>query len=307
MYLVPCPLQQLPMLMVWYKQPDKSSMILDPMSMKSFTIKDDACIKGGKICASKYGWLLMCEEVKHKVDQKLVLTGLNFFFFNPFTSEVIHLPFLKKSGFTCATFTSPPTSKNCLVFNLYTMDRDPDRVIISTCYQGDRRWISSHYYAYNFNAIRNVVFKDGDFYCYSRSGRLGIYSPTQRTWTKPGMQNYIKCIQTRKHMVEYGGELLLVIKSKKSKKTIFHRLDYLQRRWIRVRSIQVQDVLCGNPSSITISNAKTKRDVYDRVNYNCLTSKNKYSSLASLYRAVIHLHCPNPAPYGKKVWVEWQH
>ncbi|OMO88768.1 hypothetical protein COLO4_20081 [Corchorus olitorius] len=77
------------------------------------------------ICASKHGWLLLQQSNET-------------FFFNPFSNKVIKLPSMHIS-FNRATFSSTPTSPDCICFAIGS-SKSSDKILISTCSPGDLKW-----------------------------------------------------------------------------------------------------------------------------------------------------------------------
>ncbi|KAF5774036.1 hypothetical protein HanRHA438_Chr13g0606381 [Helianthus annuus] len=82
---------------------------IDPICGDRYFIKTPQELKGGyQICCSRYGWLLMFIA---NIEYRLV-------FFNPFTGNIIELPFVPFLDFFC--FSAPPTSPDCMVAGFTT-------------------------------------------------------------------------------------------------------------------------------------------------------------------------------------------
>ncbi|KAF5195994.1 F-box family protein [Thalictrum thalictroides] len=292
MYPVPSA-KQPPMLMAWHKNPYLSSVIFDPTNKRTFNITDDTHIKGEnlQVCASKYGWLLIYDVYYKEIDKQQKECA-SFFFFNPFTSTKINLPVLESSGVHCATFSSPPTSSNCLVFNCYNLGQ---RVKISTCNVGDKRWISRGYKCdppiHVSNPMKSVVLNDGSFHCVTGDGDLGTYNHSQRTWDQLELPAVMKDVNWKQpYLVSFGGELLLVlVMDTIPKEACAYWLDHTNKRWKLVRSLNDRSLFLGPTSFAVAESADTIKDGSDRV-YNvrdeecefyCLKSKTSYSWLSS--------------------------
>ncbi|THU68961.1 hypothetical protein C4D60_Mb08t09350 [Musa balbisiana] len=84
-------------------------------------------LRGATCMESKAGWLLATRERE-------------LFFFNPFSTQVIDLVMYpdRKSSHQLFTFTSPPTSPDCVVFGVHRLGASV--VEIGRCSVGDDEW-----------------------------------------------------------------------------------------------------------------------------------------------------------------------
>ncbi|KAF6145258.1 hypothetical protein GIB67_041453 [Kingdonia uniflora] len=121
-------------------------------------------IAGAIIRHSKYGWLLMSKG------------EFSFFFFNPITRQTIKLTDIMQSYKSKGiTFSSPPTSKDCIAFIYYN---DWWSISILTCSPGDDEWNCKYLFSNEEKFIGsrcNPVFHDGALYCLSMDGRIGVF------------------------------------------------------------------------------------------------------------------------------------
>ncbi|KAL5703236.1 hypothetical protein ACHQM5_028351 [Ranunculus cassubicifolius] len=125
-------------------------------------------LAGAVVRDAKFGWLLMS------------LGNGSIFFFNPFTTETIKLPDYNYCAFVNASFSSPPTSLDCVVFgHLLSWE---SFVCMSVYRKSDNRW-SSHFLdglPYTFiPSLCNAVFHGGVFYSLGKDGMLGIFNPNE--------------------------------------------------------------------------------------------------------------------------------
>ncbi|KAF8047709.1 hypothetical protein N665_2861s0003, partial [Sinapis alba] len=148
----------------------RSLKLVDPLKWKSYTLELPEIAKS-TVCYSRDGWLLMHRSITK-----------DFFFFNPFSLELINLPKFK-APYSEIAFSYPPTCDNCVVVALNF--KVQQRVTIRTCHPGATEWITSVFpiqYQQFYNKTK-IVYHNDRFYCFNM-GRESLFSfhPSSRTW-----------------------------------------------------------------------------------------------------------------------------
>ncbi|TXG65622.1 hypothetical protein EZV62_006897 [Acer yangbiense] len=107
----------------------------DPAAKTIYVVKEAAMLENRYFfCAephhSRYGWVLF---------SKSIYDPFFFFFYSPFTNEVIELPKLEKrySEYK-ATFSLSPKSPDCMVIAL--SNPEAGKLEIQTCKPDDKSW-----------------------------------------------------------------------------------------------------------------------------------------------------------------------
>ncbi|XVF30702.1 hypothetical protein REPUB_Repub16aG0080900 [Reevesia pubescens] len=146
---------------------------------------------GAGICASKYGWLLL--QQSHKA-----------FFYSPFSRKAIKLPNMKIS-FNRATFSSSPTSPDCICFAIQS-SKSSNKIGISICSPGDLQWCTIALDGFK-KAVEDVVYSNGNFYCVFSGGVLGAFCVAAHDWSVLTAMEPIIGIQfwSRSQLVESNG------------------------------------------------------------------------------------------------------
>ncbi|KAJ7973387.1 F-box protein [Quillaja saponaria] len=192
-------------------------------------IGDHEWIVGAGICASKYSWLLL---------QKLRRS----FFYNPFTKDIIQLPDMD-IGFNRATFSSAPTSSDCICFALQSVKMS-DEIYISICRLGDQNWTTVKMQGFD-KVIEDIVYSDSKFYCVFSGGVLGAFHIADRQWSLLTDMEPITGVQfsARAHMVESNGELLLICPCSYEFKIFTY--DQSIMSWVQRNSLGDQAIFLG--------------------------------------------------------------
>ncbi|KAI3987775.1 hypothetical protein MKX01_028509 [Papaver californicum] len=116
-------------------------------------------LKGFTIRFSKGGWLLMLNKT--------------LFFYHPFLKSIVRLPDLPDGCFFSGiSFSSLPTSSDCIVFGIdkFVPDGDWTNDIYNNIYSPPNK--NNLEFEPNFN---NPVFYRGAFYCLDLNGTLGVF------------------------------------------------------------------------------------------------------------------------------------
>ncbi|CAH8389277.1 unnamed protein product [Eruca vesicaria subsp. sativa] len=105
--------------------------LFDPLQRKMYSLNLPD-IAGMNVCFSKEGCLLMRKS-----------SFVEFFFFNPYSRELISLPNCELP-FQAIAFSSAPTSGTCVLVTLNPISEY--LVAISICYPGETEWINMEFH-----------------------------------------------------------------------------------------------------------------------------------------------------------------
>ncbi|OVA08899.1 Sec1-like protein [Macleaya cordata] len=198
---------------------------------------------GATIRFSKGGWLLMSKGRK------------TLFFYNPFTRETIQLPDLPETyPFTGMSFSSLPTSSDCVVFGI--APGDTYEVSIFFIARGNDYWGSCIFENTNLQkympCINNPVFYDGAFYCLDYNGTLGVFNLEDgfiwKVLAKP--QEHFSAVYPS-FLVECDGKLLSVDIGPLGNSVGICRLDFSKMVWVKVESLGKHMLFISNTSSLS--------------------------------------------------------
>ncbi|XP_013624067.1 PREDICTED: F-box protein At4g00893-like [Brassica oleracea var. oleracea] len=181
--------------------------LFDPLERKKYTLNLPE--KGvTDVAYSKDGWLLMRRS-----------SFVEFFFFNPYSRELISLPD-NELPYQAIAFSSAPTSETC---TLVTLNRISECIVaISTCYPGATEWITKkfHFYlAFGPNVHSNLVCVNDRFYCFTSGGVLFEFDPASRTLSHQAWDdvrfpeihnNEWSYLPKELYLMEQKGELILM-------------------------------------------------------------------------------------------------
>ncbi|GJU54601.1 hypothetical protein Tco_1228315 [Tanacetum coccineum] len=150
----------------WLMMVDKNRGVItftDPIFGNNYFINSHVSIYGGRICCSRYGWLLFYSTDFH-----------HLVFFNPFTNNLIKLP-RTNDCLVNLCFSAPPTSPNCIVVGFLAREKstisihyvggEPSWRIIPLDLKGKRR-----FYSFCF-----PTFSGGDIYALCDHGELCVF------------------------------------------------------------------------------------------------------------------------------------
>ncbi|KAI3850108.1 hypothetical protein MKW98_001052 [Papaver atlanticum] len=180
---------------------------VNPMHNNENYLMNLSDLLGATIRFQKGGWLLMSK-------------GFNsVFFYNPFTKENINLPDLPVDmySFSAISFSSTPTSSDCMVFAIQQMragDGMSSEISIYLIKRGAALWSIYNFQNMStekFMPLHNTpVFHNGGFYCLDYNGTLGVFKLQDYSWKvleKPHQQ--FSGIYPS-FLVECAGQILLV-------------------------------------------------------------------------------------------------
>lgn len=205
----------------------------DPINHKTHFV-DLPEIANSRVCYNKDGWLLLYK-----------IKGQYFYFFNPFTRELINLPKKRLENMIVA-FSAAPTSGDCIVFTLKHVIPDGIFIIVSTCHPGATEWTTVQFQNrdyYYFDTTWNMsLFCQRKFYCYSSAGWFGVYDHVERTWNTFSIAPPHCLISVFAHwgrdkfMTEYNGDIFIIYTSFKENPTL-HKLDEANRLWKEIKTV----------------------------------------------------------------------
>lgn len=203
----------------------------NPLTRKTYCIElPELC--GSRVCYTKGGWLLLCRPRTHRL-----------FFFNPFSRESIKLPRFEISTQIFA-FSSDPTSPNCIIFTVKHVS--PTIVAISTCHPGATEWTTANYQnrlPFVSSIWNKLVFSNGQFYCLSLTGWIGVFDPKGLTWNvlvvpppRCPENFFTKNWWKGKFLVEHNREILVMYTCYSAYPIIF-KLDQENMVWEEVTTL----------------------------------------------------------------------
>ncbi|KAI3853595.1 hypothetical protein MKW98_025112 [Papaver atlanticum] len=188
---------------------------------------------GAVIRFQKGGWLLMSKE-----DQE---TG-SLFFYNPFTRETINLPqlpFDEIYGCSGISFSSLPTSSDCVVFAIER--KGIEEISFYFIRKGEAFWspfVFSNADAERYIPLHNTpVIFNGVFYCVDYNGVLGVFNIDDNSWKVLEKPHQQFGAMYPSFLVECGGELLLVKIERYGTLFGIFRLDFNKMNWVRVENL----------------------------------------------------------------------
>lgn len=211
----------------WYE-------IYDPVQRKTHFIQFPE-LKDCRVCYTKEGWLLL-----YRCPQRYP-----FFFFNPFTRELIKLPrFDRTCKVEFAAFSCSPKSTGCVVF--VAQDVSSTVLTISTCSPEANEWKTANYQKgshFSYSALPQIVVFKGLFYCLSPTGWLGVFDPYDSTWSilevlpPKCLESFsAKTCQPCEFFNEHEGHIFLIYVYFDEDPVIF-KLDEALMEWKEVRTL----------------------------------------------------------------------
>ncbi|PIN11118.1 hypothetical protein CDL12_16278 [Handroanthus impetiginosus] len=218
---------------------------------------------GAKIVYSKHGWLLMYKR------------KYTLFFFNPFTKEKIEIhpidvPFELASSIC---FTSPPTSSDCIVCGIESMN---NFVAFRFIKVGDKRWRVRLFDNNEYFCMSNcpMVFLNGVCYCSDYKFKNIItydfikdeYDLIQSEEFKDGEEakdnkpptprgigvdlNESRPPTTFKsYMVEVDGDIWAVFITRNNRRVRVQKMDMSKGHWIELKSLEDKCLYIGTGGS----------------------------------------------------------
>ncbi|CAA7055013.1 unnamed protein product [Microthlaspi erraticum] len=205
----------------------------NPSNSEKHPMELPESLSGFKVRYSKDGWLLMSKNISS-----------DFVLFNPFTMDLVVLPYLELwYGYQLVGFSCPPTSSDCVVFTI--KDYDPGHVTIRTWSPGEATWTSKQVYESQFLDVKHnyLVFSNGLFYCLNLRNDLAVFDPSLRTWkvldvTPPTRPDHIddESWCAGKFMVGYKGEIFVVCTFGNEQPLVF-KLDLARGVWEKMENL----------------------------------------------------------------------
>ena len=213
-----------------------------------------------EVRASRYSWVLFYKDDYWQG---------KFFFFNPFTKEVIFLPCFESPVSEFATFSLAPTSPHCFVFVPY--ERNYNEISINIYSHADKTWKTHDLVAndHPLGTLKAVGYMEGTFYCHFSSFHLAAFNIADQELslvmtTCPAMDhlddslfNYF----SRSYLLECEGDLLLVYLFESL--SCWHqlyvlKLDWSRNEWVRVSRLGGRAMFLGETSFCVSAGGETE-------------------------------------------------
>ncbi|CAJ2658561.1 unnamed protein product [Trifolium pratense] len=199
-----------------------------------------------EICYSKDGWLL------------LVAVNKSFqVFFNPFTKEVLPLPFGNKQiiNIRCFGMSHSPTSSKCVTVELNKKSADFTRAYVHLLREDDLyliRYKDKDFSLYNISP----AFHNGLFYFLSITGKLGVIEVTreQISWKILEKLQAPCSSHFNNFLVECDGNLLSVFERDFAKGVQVFKLNEDTMTWMEVKSLKNHMLFVGKTSFSAVAN-----------------------------------------------------
>ncbi|KAF8406564.1 hypothetical protein HHK36_008652 [Tetracentron sinense] len=199
-----------------------------------FNVKEK---KNLHVLSSKHGWLFLS-------------TGFSIFLYCPFTKKRINLPD-SNTRFDIATFSSTPTSPDCVFFCVFHMPYS--HIKICTCGRGEETW-STHIFHIGIPTIDKVVYSQGIFYCVNGWGALWAFNVATKDWNKlkKPMGVLVFWYEIGTYIVESKGDILMVILNSLVLWNPIFKLDRSSMAWVKVDSLGDQALFLDCSSLFSI-------------------------------------------------------
>ncbi|KAI3931961.1 hypothetical protein MKW98_012371 [Papaver atlanticum] len=238
---------------------DNSSTVyslVNPMhDNENYLMNFSELLLGATIRFQKGGWLLMSRKKK-------------LFFYNPFAREIIILPDFPGCYFKCdISFSSIPTSSDCIVFAVEESGPDVNEVSVHCVRRGEQDWSSYDFVEEMYSPLRNTITSfDGAFYCVGYDGALGnlnlangnIYWEVLEKPCQQFKDSYPSFLE------QCGADLLLVKLGCLEMPVRIFRLDFAEMEWVKVDSLGkhmlfISDITCF---SAIAPNSRMENKIY---------------------------------------------
>ncbi|CAK8571380.1 unnamed protein product [Lathyrus sativus] len=260
----------------------------DPVQRKTYSLEFSE-LNGSRVCYTKDGWLLLYRPRTDRV-----------FFFNPFTREIIKMPRFEMT-YQIVAFSCAPTSPDCVLFTVKHVS--PTVVAISTCHPGATEWTTVNYQnrlPFVSSIWNKLVFCNGLFYCLSLTGWLGVFDPSERTWSvlsvpppKCPENFFAKNWWKGKFMTEQEGDVI-VIYTCSSENPIIFKLDQALMEWEELKTLDGATLFASFLSS------------HSRTDLSGIMRNSIYFSKVRFYgKRCVSFSLDDYRYYPRKQWHDW--
>ncbi|KAI9186693.1 hypothetical protein LWI28_019908 [Acer negundo] len=235
---------KLPWIMGYSENKDiRSSLfyLYEPSQKRRYRL-DNEILVGAELHASRFGWLLLSKKTKSSTSPH------SFFFYCPFTGEIIQLPELHMGDANRATFSTAPTSSDCVIFVIsihlpYRTDIDY-KFCVSTCSPGDTTWRSNLRLGENYGGpLFSVAYANGVFYCaFHAYLMMGAYNHALQEWkVHPYPPVFKRPTYYFLYLIESPDDGNIILLSKHYTGPAEYcvnvfRFDQSQRKWYRIEN-----------------------------------------------------------------------
>ncbi|KAL5837863.1 hypothetical protein ACOSQ3_015032 [Xanthoceras sorbifolium] len=257
--------------------------LYEPSQKRRYRLKNKILL-GAELRASKFGWLLLSKKLTKSYTCSSSFSSSFFFFYSPFTGEIIQLPELQMEAINRATFSTAPTSSDCVIFVINLCYR-ANKFCVNTFSLRDTTW-SSHWfndYHGHGSLIYNVAYAKGVFYCaFHAFDMMGAYNPALHEWKlhpyppvfKRPYQYYLSLIESPD-----DGNLILLSYNYNDPEWVF-RFDQSQAKWFIIENF-MSDYEHNEHEQVEVENLNNRIIYYALDNSICLPAEGEASKLAN--------------------------
>ncbi|KAK2393919.1 hypothetical protein QL285_055815 [Trifolium repens] len=199
-----------------------------------------------QICCSKDSWLF------------LVAVNTRFqVFFNPFTKQVLQLPFGQIRNIRCFGMSHSPTSSRCVIVELVK-----DLSIINPIATAYINFRGGNYRLFTFDSGKfphyntNPAFHNGLFYFLSKTGELAVIEVTRENIRWKVLEELQAPCNTcfNNFLVGCDDNLLSVFESPFAKGVQVFKLNKSTMKWMKVESLKNHMLFVGKTSFSVVAN-----------------------------------------------------
>ncbi|KAL0846489.1 hypothetical protein Bca101_019735 [Brassica carinata] len=255
--------------------------LFDPLQWKRYTLNLPE-IAGSLVYYSKDGWLLMRRS-----------SLVDFFFFNPYTRELISLPKYNLS-FEEIAFSSAPTSGTCVSVALNFFLKYC--LVLSICYPGATEWITMEFpFSLDFDpSLHSTIVYANDRFYYFVGGILFDFEPASRTLNHQAWDEHRRphsnnvgwsYHRTMIYLMERKGEFFLMYTCGRLTPMVY---KLVSSKWKEISN----DTLDGLTIFASIYSSETRMDVLGMRNRVYLAKLGSYGMECEFYSFHEGIHYP---------------
>ncbi|KAL5828115.1 hypothetical protein ACOSQ4_019912 [Xanthoceras sorbifolium] len=209
--------------------------LYEPSQKRKYLLRNKILV-GAELLASKFGWLLLSK----KLSKSYTCLSSSFFFYSPFTGEIIQLLELPMEDINRATFCTALVFSDCVIFVINLLYQ-AKKFCVSTFSLGDTTWSSHWLYDYygHGQLIYNIAYAKGVFYCAFNAYKvMGAYNPALHEWKlHPYPSVFKRPYIYHFYLIESldDGNLILLAYKYNNPDWVF-RFDLSQMKWFRIEN-----------------------------------------------------------------------
>lgn len=212
----------------------------DPSTNMTFIVDSPFDLSGYEFYFAKDGWLLLYKE--YEVVLANPITGI----FRKFP------PLLWRKTFTAFLFTGSPLH-DC---KLYGIDSTIHEFTEITTWDKNAGWDENRLFDNNqpfvASQFSNLVCYRNLIYCLGSEGNLGVYDPTEETWTVfSNPRQFVNISYEYSYLVESKDEQLVVVLIEDNGMPIhIYRLDRMEMQWVKIKTLKDQSLFAESRMSL---------------------------------------------------------